>query len=271
MRTSTLCSLGLAAALGAVLAPVAIAAEPNVDDGNWRYGATIYGWFPNFYSTVNFPRLGDPTLEVKPSSYLHDLQFALMLAGEARKGDWGIATDLVYADIASLSSKLTQVHGPGGIVALPVNADVNAHVRSTVWTLVGSYNLARSRAGSVDLIGGLRYGGLRVSTDWNLSGPLGLLSPSGSASQSANLWDGIVGAKGRVNLSDDGRWYVPLEADVGGGKSNWTWNAIAGIGYRFDWGDLLAAYRNLEFNPTGDQPIEKLRMTGPLVGVTFHW
>jgi hypothetical protein len=132
-------------------------------------------------------------------------------------------------------------------------------------------NVARSRAVSVDLIGGLRYGGLRASTDWNLSGPLGLLAASGSVAETANLWDGIVGAKGEVRLSDDGRWFVPFEVDVGGGKGNWTWNAIAGVGYHFGWGDLLAAYRNLEFDTTDGQPIKNLRMSGPALAVTFRW
>ena len=271
MKVSPLCKFMFAALLGAVLVPPAAAAEPNPYDGDWHYAATLYGWFPDIYSTVKFPRVGDPTLKVEPSSYLGDLQFAAMFAGEARKGDWGVATDLVYTDLSSLNSKLTHVQALGGRVALPVDADVSAGVRATIWTLVASYHVARGRAGSVDLIGGVRYGGLRVSTDWNLSGPLGLLAASGSVAETANLWDGVVGAKGELRLSDDGRWFVPFEVDVGGGKGNWTWNAIAGAGYHFSWGDLLAGYRNLEFDTTDGQPINNLRMSGPALAVTFRW
>ncbi|HXX86070.1 MAG TPA: hypothetical protein VEN29_19095 [Casimicrobiaceae bacterium] len=247
------------------------AEEVNMYDGEWHYGATIYGWFPDIYTTLNFPRLGDPEVEVRPSSYLHDLQFAAMFAGQARKGDWAIVTDLVYTDLSSLSSKVKRVQGPGGEVELPVTATVNAGLRTTIWTLAASYTTIRNPSGTLDLMGGFRYANFDVSSNWNLAGPIGILSPSGTVSKTVNLWDGIIGAHGAVKLSDDGKWYMPYEADIGWGNNNWTWNAVLGLGYKFDWGDVLFAYRNLSYDQTAGQPIQNMRMTGPALGVSFRW
>jgi len=268
MRTAAAVAL-LAAGLFASVN--ALGEEVNMYDGQWHYGVTIYGWFPNIYQTLDFPRLGDPEVEVKPSSYLHDLQFAVMFAGQARKGDWAIVTDLVYNDFSSLSSKVKKVQGPGGEVDLPVTATVNSGLRSTFWTLAASYTAVRNPSGTLDVMGGFRYANMNVSADWNLAGPIGIFSPSGSVSKTVNLWDGIVGTHGAVKLSDDGKWYMPYEADIGWGNNNWTWNALLGLGYKFDWGDIVFAYRNLSYDQTAGQPIQNMRMTGPLLGVSFHW
>ena len=84
----------LAAGAG-LLASGAAASGAGVDmyDGQWRYSLTPYAWFPNISQTLqlNTPLGGGKTVEVEvePDSYLSDLEFALMGAFEARKGDTG--------------------------------------------------------------------------------------------------------------------------------------------------------------------------------------
>ena len=81
-------------------------------------------------------------------------------------------------------------------------------------------------------------------------------------------WDGIVGVKGQVRFGD-GRWFMPYYADIGTGSSNWTWQALLGLGYSFGWGDVSLSIRSLsyEFNDNDAD----LRMTGPALGVSFRW
>ena len=43
-----------------------------------------------------------PSVTVKPNDYLSDLRFAVMAVGSARKGNWELFTDIVYADIGGL-------------------------------------------------------------------------------------------------------------------------------------------------------------------------
>ena len=84
-----------AAVAGAgLLGSVGAASGAGVDmyDGQWHYSLTPYAWFPNIYQKLqlNTPSGGGKTVEVevKPDSYLSDLEFALMGTFEARKGDW---------------------------------------------------------------------------------------------------------------------------------------------------------------------------------------
>ena len=119
---------------------------------------------------------------------------------------------------------------------------------------------------------GVRYLGLKTSTDLSFSGPDGVLGRSGSTSDRVNVWDGIVGVRGEVRVSDDGDWFLPYYLDIGAGNySNWTWQGWAGLGYRFDWGDLVLVYRNLSYSTSGDETFEDLRMAGPALGATFRW
>ena len=81
----------------------------------------------------------------------------------------------------------------------------------------------------------------------------------------------MIGIRGVVNLGDGGRWFLPYYVDVGAGNSNTTWQAYAGVGYRFGWGDLLLVYRNLEYHADDDELLERLRMGGPAIAATFRW
>ena len=213
-----------AATLLAVAATIAtstttMAADVNMYDGEWHYDLTVYAWWAGIKGTFGFDLpsnsiIAPPgitrSITVTPNDYLGSLQFGATLAGEARKGNWAIMTDLLYMDLANLQSEVKQVTGPGGAVDVPINGDVNVGVRATVWTLAGSYTVARDKVGTVDLLAGGRYGSLKSSLDWNLSGQEGIFARSGGTSDTVNLYDGIVGVRGVVALSDDGKWIEGL-------------------------------------------------------------
>ena len=127
----------------------------------------------------------------------------------------------------------------------------------------------------MDLIAGVRYLSLKTTTNWNLNtdvtGPNGnsiILPRSGSVRKSGNLTTGIVGAKGRVKLGESD-WFVPFYVDVGGGNSVTTWQAAAGIGHAFKWGDVRLDYRYMSFDRNDDKLIQGLDMGGLALGVNF--
>lgn len=64
-------------------------------------------------------------VEVKPDSYLSNLDFALMGIFEARKGDWALAMDLVYNDFSGEQGTIKTVRGPAGNEPLPIDVNVN--------------------------------------------------------------------------------------------------------------------------------------------------
>lgn len=255
----------------------ATAAEVNMYDGNWHYDLAIYAWLPGISGdiNVNVANLpgggGSGSASVSPSSYIDSLQFAAMLAGGARKGNFAVLSDLDYVDFADLKSRVRNVSLPGGRVTLPLNEDANLGLKALIWTAVGSYTVARSNAGTLDLAAGVRYLGMRTSLDWNYSSPNGVLGRSGGASADINLWDGIVGAYGNIALGES-RWYIPYYADIGAGThSNWSSMAWAGIGYRFDWGNVLLVYKNIYYDQGSGKPLQDLNLGGGALAVTFRW
>jgi hypothetical protein len=266
-------ALALAAALATGNAVAADTMSGASD--NWQFIAAPYGWFPTINGKLKYSLppadSGDPYVKIGPNNYLTDLQFAGMFVGVARKGDYSILTDIVYVNLSGLSSKTIDIreHATGDNLA--INANLNTGIKSGIYTLAGGYTLARDARSNVDIYAGVRYADLKVSANWDASGPLGIISPSGSASQKVNLTDGIIGVKGQVGLGDDGKWYLPYQLDGGAGSNNWSWNALIAVGYRYDWGDLLVGYRHLAYTSSGDKLVQNLELSGPLVGASFHW
>ena len=264
-------------AMGAALASAgASAQEVNKYDGEWHYGATIYGWFPAMTTDLNFSlrngATASPSVTVKPSDYLSDLQFGVMAVASARKGNWELFTDIVYADISSLDSKVREIRTPGGIIHPDVNINVNVGLKSTVWTLGAGYTVARSDQGNLDIIGGARYLDVKSSVGVNAFGPNGRFGKSVDTTDKMNIWTGIIGVAGALRLSDDAKWYMPYEADFGAGSSSTTsFNGILGVGYKFGWGDLLVAWRYLDYKMDSNAVVEKLIMSGPAIGARFYW
>ena len=259
-----------------ILASGGAASAAGVDmyDGQWHYSLTPYAWFPNIYQTLQLGTSGGKTvdIEVKPDSYLSNLDFALMGTFEARKGDWALAMDLVYNDFSGQKGKIKNVRGPEGEESLPIDVNVDVDIKSLIWEGIGSYTVARSPAGTLDVFGGVRYLSLKTSTDLSFSGPEGVIGRSGGSSNRINVWDGIVGVRGSVGLGASGDWFLPYYLDIGAGNySNWTWQGWAGVGYRFDWGDLVLVYRNLSYSTSGNEILEDMRMAGPALGATFRW
>jgi len=83
------------------------------------------------------------------------------------------------------------------------------------------------------------------------------------------VWDGVVGIRGFYNLTD--HWFVPYRLDIGTGDSDFTWHALAGVGYKFDTFKLIAGYRHMEREFKDDEVLEDLQINGPAIGavITF--
>lgn len=108
---------------------------------------------------------------------------------------------------------------------------------------------------------------------WSLNGTgHGVLPPrTGAKEVSQTNWDPVMGLKGRAYLGSVRRWFVPYYVDVGTGESKFGWRANAGMGYNFDWGALVASWRNLSCDLKSGGHIDSLGFSGPLVGVAFRF
>ena len=289
-QTSRAWHTGLAGIVSAVLAlqaavlPCSAHAQSTPPADQWRFEITPYLWLPNVNGSLNYsiPSGGtaSPEVNVGADSYLSDLKAALLISGVATKGRWAIGTDIMYLKFGSEQS---QVKGVNFVsvgrdpVSSSVDAGTNSDLEALVWTVAGSYSLLQKHPGALDLVGGVRYFGLDTSTDWNLTttvtGPGGshVFPRSGSISERLDLWDGIVGLRGRIRLGES-NWSVSYYGDIGAGtESSTTYQWLIGINYDWRWGGLVLAYRELQYDQSGDRLVQDLRFSGPALGIQFRF
>jgi hypothetical protein len=272
--------LVLLAAIAAGIFPTPAQAQSVPPADRWRFSITPYLWAPNINGTLKYSippgASGSPEVEVGPNEYLQALNFAMMIAGEVRRDRWLVFTDVIYLNFSSEKSAVQSINFGGNLVSSSVNAATSSSLKGWVWTLGAGYQVLPGRPVDLDVFGGLRYFGVHASTDWQLAvavtGPGGgqTFPRTGSISQSVDLWDGIVGVKGRVRLGRS-NWSIPFYLDAGTGSSDLTWQGMLGVAYSFKWGDVSFVYRHLYYDQKDDKLIQDMRFSGPALGVTFRF
>jgi hypothetical protein len=275
---------GLTGSLAAVFAALCLAvgsmAAAQQAPSGWTLSLEPYLWLAGADGTLRFelpPLEGGGNADVGLSA--EDLSFAFMLTGEARKGDWSVVADVVYVDFDSEAAEVKSVSfaGPGGAVAVDVGADTGTSgtLTGTEWSLAAGYTLARGAASSFDVVAGVRFLTIEATVDWRLAaevqgpGAGQSFGREGSLARDADLWDGVVGVRGSLGVGG-GRWFVPFYADVGAGSSELTWQAVAGLGYHFAWGDVRLAWRTITYNLGDDDLLQSVTFSGTGIGVRFR-
>jgi hypothetical protein len=262
-------------ALGALASASAAADDVNWWDGQWHFAATAYGWVPWLSPTINIPEIaggGTSTSDIQPSQYFKYIQGAILLDGAVQKGDWGLWTDLVYLHLADNRAQTREISPPGGVPEATLDRSIDVGVRTAIWTIAPTYTVVHNDVGSLDVLAGLRYSSFRLSLAYQLALVNGPTILGGGFWPVRDSTDGVIGVKGRLNLSSDGRWYIPYLLDVGDGNKNWQWEGFVAAGYHFNWGDITLGVRNLDYRASDNQVIfNRLRFTGPTLGATFRW
>jgi hypothetical protein len=62
---------------------------------------------------------------------------------------------------------------------------------------------------------------------------------------------------------------LPPPASAGTGESELTWQASAGIAYRFNWGDVSLLYRHLAWEFGSGDRLNDISGSGPLLAAKF--
>ena len=255
-------------------------AQASADE--WSFNVTPYFWFFDIEGDLRYsPRAGgSPHVEISNSDLLENLDFGLMLSGEARKGRWSIFTDVMYFDLSSQESRVKAIDfnlgGPINPTSTSLDLGTSSSLEAWEWTLAGGYGVITGPTVALDVFGGFRFFSADASTDWQLSatvsgpGPGQVFQRTGSISQSEDLWDAIVGVRGQVRLWDS-NWYVPYYFDIGTGDSDLTWQGMLGLSYRFGWGDIKFAYRYLYYDTDEGKLFDNLDFEGPALGLTFRF
>ena len=265
-------------AIAAALLTVAASYSPPAlaqSGDEWQFQVILYGYLPKISGTTDFSlRGGSSDLTVHPDAILKSLNGVFMGMAEASRGPWGLYTDLMYLDVGNTTSE-TRDFAIGGIgIPASVSANLDFNVRGTVWTLAGTYQVMKEPEASLQVIAGARLldvdQSLGVQFNGDL-GPLNLLGRQFNLDTRISDWDGIVGVKGRLAFGSGRQWFVPYYVDVGTGQSDLTWQVIGGLGYSFHWGDVIFAWRYLDYNMKSGSKIESINFNGPGLGVAFRW
>jgi hypothetical protein len=252
-------------------------AGPPAPDGQWHFAVTPYVWLPTIHTKFDFSLPPDQGSTIENELGPKNLNFALLLNGEARLDNWAVTADLIYLDLSSSGSRVTSVGGRGDAIPIPRERNVatQTDLKAYTATLAGSYTVLRGETATMDALAGLRVLHPDAGMDWSLDSTIAgsgfTLQRSGHVEGNLTLWDGVVGVRGRAWFGDSGKWFVAYYGDVGAGDSALTWQAFAALGYTLGWGEALVGYRYLSYDQSDEKLVQDMTFKGPLVGLSFRF
>lgn len=223
------------------LSPVAVGAQEA-----WSFRITPYLWLPTLNTET---AVGEQDKAESSVSVLEVLDFAALVAGEARKGRYTILGEFNYLDLSQDSS------GPGGLVRAETGLD------GVLASIMGGYAFAYDDRLRVEGLAGARLWSLNASVDFDAL-------PEASTSET---WvDPVVGLRASYAVTD--AISVQGLADIGGFGvgSEFQWELLARVGYAVsDRWTLAAGWRHLEVDVDRGRLDLEMSLTGPFLAVDF--
>ena len=261
----------------ALAAPMIIASSPASAQAtdNWRFQAAVNLYLPEIGGTTAFPAIdGSSGPGIDAETIIENLKMAFMGSFEASSGPWGVFTDLLYMNIGDSRSGFREINIGG--LPIPAGASTKADydLKGWGWTLAGTWHAVADPAATLDVLAGARLLDIEQTLSWEITGDVGSIPLPGRAGTSkvgVSNWDAIVGVKGRLALGAERKWFVPYYLDVGAGESKLTWQAMGGIGYSFQWGDVVGSWRYLDYEMKSGNAVQSLTFNGPLISAVFRW
>jgi hypothetical protein len=213
----------------------------------------------------------DVDVDLSFSDIWDELNFAFMLAYEARKGNWGLWGNTIYANLGD-----DNISGPSGLTDIDPTVNVfwqglGGYYRLGTWDLADA-PAKKTPSVTVDTFFGARYTYLDLKLDFK-----GVFRDRVNDVSNNKSWvEPLVGARTIWNLSE--RWTITAAGDIGGVAfgSDFAWAAFGLIGYRFNlFGEknarVLAGYRALSQDYTDGSGRDKFKwdvtLHGPILGL----
>jgi hypothetical protein len=225
--------------------------------GGWHFAVTPYIWFASLNGDVaTISGLPPVSVDADFDDIIENADLAFMVAAEARRGGFGIITDLNYLSLS------TDGDTPG-----PLFAGAQVEEQTFFANVGGFYRGVAGDRLNVDVLAGARIWYVNTEIDLRAG-----LRPARSV-QDDNAWaDPIIGLRSTAQLGRG--FFFAGAADVGGFglASDLTWQLLGAIGYQFnDWLSTRAGYRHLEVDYQDDGFIWDVELSGPIVGATFRF
>ena len=188
-------------------------------DDIWEFDGNIYLWVADI-------QMQDPdgnNNEISFNDLVQNLDMVFMGGLGARKDKLGFQIDTIYMD---LSDDDNNTLVPGLLTLTDVE------LTATILTPKVTYRVVEDGQLNLDILGGVRY----LHMDLNFK-----FREISNEGDDGSVTNGIVGFKGDIRLNKN--WHVPFYYDIGKGESELTYQAFAGINYKYDSFDLAAGYR----------------------------
>lgn len=222
--------------------------------GETEFGFEAYLWAATVRADT---ATGDPVL-ITFGDILKDLDIAAMIRGNVQKDRFFGIADVLYMDIGD-----SQSHN-GEFLGQPVTGKLDIGLKALVLNFIGGYNLVDNGNDTFGLAAGARY--LKITLDTTIKQED--LKDKDSVDDS--VWDGVIGLMGRHNFPDG--HYFNYYADVGGGGSKLTWQALANFAYDYKKFTGKIGYRYLKWNFKNDaEALDNLNIHGPYISFEWTW
>jgi hypothetical protein len=253
----------------AALTP-SLAAEEKPAESAWEFHVVPYLWAIMMDGNITVKGL-EADVDLSFSDIWDELNFAFMAAYEARKGNWGLWGDTIYANLGD-----NNINGPLGLTDIDPTINVfwqglGGYYRLGTWDLADAPG-KKTPSVTVDTYFGARYTYLDLKLDFK-----GIFQGRiNDVSKNKSWVEPLVGARTIWDLSE--RWTITAAGDIGGVAfgSDFAWNAFGLIGYRFNlFGEknarALAGYRALSQDYTDGSGRDKFKwdvtLHGPILGL----
>jgi hypothetical protein len=237
--------------------------SPALADDDAHFRIAPYLWVPGFDAEVGVRDIsgggggggGDISSNVPPYDVLGNLDYAVMLAGEARGGKLGLVFD---GQAVKLSDEGTQT--------TPVARGFEYEVTVADATLALEYRVVDGSNFTLDALAGARVMHGKIAVDLDAT----ITDASLDADQDKTWVDPIVGAKCSYRIGE--KWSLNGYGDIGGFDvaSKLTYQAMGTVSYSFNDNIALhAGYRVFGVDYDRDDFKLDLTLHGPLIGLAF--
>jgi hypothetical protein len=177
---------------------------------DWKYSATIYGWFAGIDGTVGVAT-AEKQVDATPSDLLKNLEFTMGGHFEARNPSVSLIGDVFYMGLGR-ESQVEKTIGRNTITKTGL-LDLDEWLA----TVAFGYRLSKE----FELLLATRFYDINVN----------IVLDDTTTSKSENWFDGFIGARYMTDFADN--WFTSIRTDIGLGGSSFAWFGNAELGYRF--------------------------------------
>ena len=228
-------------------------------DGGWQFHLAPYAWLAGQKGTIA-TQPGLPAAGVDIDFYddiVGNINGALLLAGEARKGELGVVFDVAYTDIED-----------DDVTSGPFYSSLNSRTKTWMVSAAGFYRLMQQDRAFLDGLVGLRY----WSVDSSLKFGAGIL-PATERSNREDWVDPFIGIKGLTPIGSSDFFINGALALGGFGVgSDFMWDAMLNLGYQ--WTATFSTtlgYRYLDVDYDEDDFLYDVYQDGLVVGLSWRF